>query len=136
VARREVAALSAAEARALFERRRAAWLAEDAAGYLSLFADDMVMHLPGRPEPIRGKVAYAKLVAGSFARLRPVSWEFHHLAVDGDHALSEWTIAGEERVSGRPVRWRGMAICRIAGGVIHEWREYWDPAELRLTQSL
>ena len=88
------------------------------------------MHLPGRAEPIRGKAAYAKLVTGSFLRLRPVSWEFHRLAVDGDHVLSEWTIAGEERASGRLVCWRGMAICRVAGGVIHEWREYWDPAAL------
>lgn len=123
-------ALTARSARALFERRRAAWLAEDAAAYLALFADDLVMHLPGRAEPIRGKAAYAKLVAASFARLAPVAWEFHRLAVDGDHVLSEWTIEGAERVSGRARRWRGMAICRIAGGVIGEWREYWDPAQL------
>ena len=32
----------------------------------------------------------------------------------------------------RLVRWRGMAICRIAGGVTHEWREYWDPAALAM----
>jgi ketosteroid isomerase-like protein len=118
------------EARALFERRRAAWLAEDAPAYLALFAEALVMHLPGRTEPIRGKAAYARLVAASFERLRPVSWEFHRLAVDGDHVLSEWTLAGEDRKSGRAVRWRGMSICRIAGGRIEEWREYWDPAAL------
>lgn len=123
-------ALTAEDARALFERRRAAWLAEDAAAYLALFADDLVIHLPGRAEPIRGKPAYAKLVSASFARLRPVAWEFHRLAVDGDHVLSEWTIAGAERASGRAVRWRGMAICRVEGGLIQEWREYWDPAQL------
>jgi uncharacterized protein (TIGR02246 family) len=122
--------LTSRAARALFERRRAAWLTEDAPAYLALFADELVIHLPGRAEPIRGKAAYEKLVAGSFARLRPVSWEFHRLAVDGDHVLSEWTIAGEERAGGRLVRWRGMAICRIEGGLIHEWREYWDPAQL------
>ena len=90
------------------------------------------MHLPGRAEPIRGKAAYAKLVAASFARLRPVSWEFHRLAVDGDHVLSEWTLAGADRTSGKLVCWRGMAICRIAGGLIQEWREYWDPGQLAL----
>ena len=126
-----MARLTARAARALFERRRAAWLAEDATAYLALFADDLVMHLPGRTEPIRGKAAYAKLVAASFARLAPVSWEFHRLAVDGDHVLSEWTIEGREREGGRSTRWRGMSICRIADGVIHEWREYWDPAQLR-----
>jgi uncharacterized protein (TIGR02246 family) len=125
-----VTALGAAEARALFERRRAAWLAEDTAAYLALFADDLVMEVPGRAEPIRGKAAYARLVERSAARLRPVAWEFHRLAVDGDHVLSEWTIAGEERQGGRPLRWRGMAICRIEGGLIREWREYWDPASL------
>jgi len=25
-----------------------------------------------------------------------------------------------------------MSICCIAGGVIHEWREYWDPAALAM----
>ena len=118
------------EARALFERRRAAWLAEDLDGYLALFADALVMELPGRPQPIRGKAAYAKLVEASFRRLRPVAWQFHHLALDGAHVLSEWTISGEVRKSGQPVRWRGMAVCRIAGGLIQEWREYWDPAQL------
>ena len=107
-----------------------AWLAEDARAYLALFDPDLVMHLPGRAEPIRGMAAYTKLVEASFRRLRPVSWEFHRLAVDGDHVLSEWTIAGEVRKSGQPLRWRGMAICRIAGGLILEWREYWDPAQL------
>lgn len=116
----------------MFERRRAAWLAEEIADYLALFADDLVMQLPGRAQPIRGKAAYRKLVEASFSRLRPLSWDFHRLAVDGDHVLSEWTIAGEERASGKRVRWRGMAICRIEGGLIHEWREYWDPAALEL----
>jgi len=44
--------------------------------------------------------------------------------------LSEWTIAGETRATSKLVRWRGMAICRIEGGLIREWREYWDPAAL------
>jgi ketosteroid isomerase-like protein len=88
------------------------------------------MHLPGRVEPIRGKAAFASLVEASFRRLRPVAWEFHRLAVDGDHVLSEWTLSGEVRRSGQPLRWRGMAICRIADGLIWEWREYWDPAQL------
>ena len=123
--------LDARAARDLFESRRAAWLGEDAEAYLARFADPLVMHLPGRPEPIRGKAAYAKLVRASFARLRPATWEFHRLAVDGDHVLSEWTLSGVERAGGRTVAWRGMSIARVAGGLIHEWREYWDPAALR-----
>lgn len=123
--------LERAEVEALFERRRSAWLAEDSDTYLSLWAEDMEIELPGRPEPIRGRDAYAEIVASSFASLRPISWEFHRLAVDGDHVLSEWTIAGELRSTGKAVRWRGMAICHVDQGLIRVWREYWDPAALR-----
>jgi len=30
------------------------------------------------------------------------------------------------------VSWRGMSICTIRDGLIVHWREYWDPAALRL----
>ena len=38
-------------AREIFERRRQAWLANDAEAYMALWVDDMVIELPGR-EPI------------------------------------------------------------------------------------
>ncbi len=122
--------MSPAEARSLFEVRRTAWLAEDIEAYLALWAGDLVIELPGRSEPVRGKTAYRRVVESSFRFLRAVRWDFHRIAVDGDHVLSEWTIAGEVRATGTPIAWRGMAICRIENGLIQEWREYWDPAQL------
>jgi ketosteroid isomerase-like protein len=115
----------------LFERRRVAWLAEDVPAYLALWADDMTIELPGRAEPVRGKTAYADIVVGSFARMRPLAWTSHHLAVDGDHVLSEWTLEAALRTNDRRVAWRGMAVCRIDQGLIVDWREYWDPLALR-----
>ena len=53
------------------------------------------------------------------------------LAIDGDHVLSEWTISGKVRQTGKTLSWRGMGICRIEDGLIHLWREYWDPAQLK-----
>ena len=123
--------LARAEVEDLFQRRRRAWLAGDARAYLDLWAEDMVIEVPSHPEPIRGKAAYAALIEQSFHSMRPVSWEFHRLAIDGDHVLSEWTISGERRAAGKTVSWRGMSICRLRGGLIHEWREYWDPGSLR-----
>jgi uncharacterized protein (TIGR02246 family) len=117
-------------AREIFERRREAWLANDAEAYMALWADDMVIELPGR-DPIRGKAAYASLIDDSMRSMRPVSWVFHHLAVDGDRVLAEWTIEGEFIAKSRTVRWRGMSVCRLERGLICEWREYWDPAALR-----
>lgn len=115
----------------LFDRRRRAWLAGDADAYLALWADEMEIHLPGRAEPIRGKAAYAKVIEQSNTNLLPVSWEFHRLAIDGDHVLSEWTISGKIRQTDKVLSWRGMGICSIKGGLIHVWREYWDPAQLK-----
>jgi uncharacterized protein (TIGR02246 family) len=119
------------EAESLFQRRREAWLASDAEAYMALWAEDMVIELPGRSDPIRGKAAYSRLIDQSMEAMRPVSWEFHHLAVDGDRVLAEWTIEGEYVARSKLVRWRGMSICRLEGGLIQEWREYWDPSALR-----
>ncbi len=123
--------LKRADVEELYERRRRLWLAGDARAYLALWAEDLVIELPGRAEPIRGKPAYAELIQSAFRGMRPVSWEFHRLAIDGDHVLSEWTLVGELRASGKVLRWRGMSTCRLANGLIQEWREYWDSALLR-----
>ncbi len=120
--------LSANNARALFDRRRAAWLAEDVEGYLALFADDLEITVPGRPEPLRGREAYERMVRRSFAWAQPRSFDFHHLAVTGDVVLAEWTISVETREAGDLLSWRGMSACRLRDGQIAWWREYWDPA--------
>jgi limonene-1,2-epoxide hydrolase len=117
------------EAVALFERRRDAWLREDADAYLALFADDVILQTPGR-EPVAGLEAYGRLVRASLAHVRPVSFDFHQLAVDGDVVLAEWTIALELRADRRPISYRGMSVCEIADGRIRTWREYYDPADL------
>ena len=115
----------------LFDRRRQAWLASDDDAYMALWADDMTIELPGHTEPIVGKPAYAELIARSSKNMRPISWEFHALAIDGDRVLAEWTLSGELRAAKKVVTWRGMSICRLEDGLIKEWREYWDPASLR-----
>ncbi len=115
---------------AIFDRRRLAWLESDAEAYMALWVDDMRIELPGR-DPIVGKHAYAKLIDESMRSMRPKDWVFHHLAIDGDHVLAEWTIEGEFIANSKRVRWRGMSVSRMQGGLICEWREYWDPSAMR-----
>ncbi|MBW1884128.1 MAG: nuclear transport factor 2 family protein [Deltaproteobacteria bacterium] len=107
-------------------------MAGDAAAYLALWSEEMVIHLPGREEPIAGKAAYAKMIDESMAEMRPIAWEFHSIAIDGERVLAEWTIKGEYIKASKAVSWRGMSICTIRDGLIVHWREYWDPAALRL----
>jgi limonene-1,2-epoxide hydrolase len=71
------------------------------------------------------------MVRGSFGWAKPVSFEFHHLAVDGDVVLCDWTITVERRNDGEQVAWRGMNACKLRDGQIVWWREYYeDPAAL------
>ena len=118
------------EAVQLFDRRRRAWLAEDVEGYLALFHDDLVIDVPGRPT-MRGIDAYAELVRRSNEYVKPVSFDFHEIAVDGATVLSEWTITIERRDGGRRITYDGMSRCEIRDDVITSWREYYDPAQLR-----
>jgi ketosteroid isomerase-like protein len=119
------------EARALFARRRDAWLREDLDGYLACWADDVEFASPAHAEPIRGRAAFADLVRRSAAAVRPVSFDFAHLAADGDEVLAEWRIAVARRADGRAIAWWGMSRCTLRDAVIHRWREYWNPADLR-----
>ena len=119
-----------AEAVALFERRRRAWLAEDVDAYLALWADDMTFQSPVHAEPLAGRDAFAALVRSSLAFARPLSFDFARLAVHGDVVLAEWRIAIERRDGGRRIAWWGMSAAEIRGGLIQRWREYWNPVDL------
>jgi limonene-1,2-epoxide hydrolase len=119
-----------AEAVALFARRRRAWLAEDLDAYLALWAEDMTFQSPMHAEPLRGRPAFAALVRQSLAFARPVSFDFTHLMADGSTVLAEWRIAIERRAEGRRVEWWGMSVAEIRDGLIHRWREYWNPADV------
>jgi ketosteroid isomerase-like protein len=121
--------LTIEDARTVFDARRAAWLAEDIDGYLDLWVDDLVLEVPGRE--IRGRADYEKMVRGSFGWGKPVSFDFHHLAVDGDVVLCDWTITVERRSDAKQIAWRGMSACELRDGRIVWWREYYeDPMAL------
>ena len=121
---------SLADAAALFEKRRQAWLREDVDAYLALWTEDMSFQSPFHAEPLRGREAFASLVRASAGRTRPVRFDFDNLAVVGDVVLAEWTIAVVRRDDGRAVAWRGMSACGLRDGRIAWWREYWNPMDL------
>ena len=113
-----------ADAVDVFDRRVRAWLAEDVDAYLACWHDDMTIRLPGRDEPLGGIARYRKLVEGSFAWARPVSFDVHALAVVGDLVLAEWTIRAQRREDGVTIEWSGMSTCEVCDGRITWWREY------------
>lgn len=122
--------ISIDEARAVFEKRRAAWLAEDVEAYLACFADDVVLETPGRT--VRGHAEYEPMTRMSLEWAKPKSFDFHHLIVGDDNVvMCDWTITVERRADGGEITWRGMNVCELRDGKIQWWREYYqDPAAL------
>lgn len=121
--------LSRAEAVECFDRRRAAWLAGDIEAYLDCWVDELVLETPGRV--IRGRADYRRMLERALAWARPSDFVFHHLAVDGDVVLADWTISVERRADAVPVVWRGMSAAELHDGRIVWWREYYeDPGAL------
>jgi len=112
-----------ADARAIFDRRVAAWLAADTDAYLACWRDDMRITLPGA-RVIEGVTDYRALVEQSFAWAAPVAFDVHALAVDGDRILADWTITMRRRADDVLVRWHGLSICEIRDGRIAWWREH------------
>jgi hypothetical protein len=134
-----------AEARTVFDRRVAAWLAADIDAYMGCWHDDMQLTLPGG-RVISGIDAYRRVVEQSFAWATPVSFDVHALAVDtsiapsapadrpsvsgpalrphGDLVLADWTIRARRREDDVVVEWSGLSICELRDGRITWWREH------------
>jgi hypothetical protein len=115
-----------AEAAGLLERRRDAWLREDVDAYLRMFSDDFTFSVNG-VELVEGRLALENAVRRSYLRFRPLTWEFHDIAVHGANVLSEWTVAIEERATGTRRVVRAMSICEIRDGLTTWQREYRAP---------
>ena len=111
------------DARAVFARRVAAWLAADVDAYLECWHTDMALTLPGG-RVVAGVDAYRRLLEASFAWATPVSFDVHALAVDGDLVLSDWTIRARRCDDGVEVEWRGLSVCELRDDRIVWWREH------------
>lgn len=108
----------------MFDRRIAAWLSEDVDAYVACWHDDMRIEMP--TGVIEGAARYRKLLVGSFAWAAPVSFDVHHLAVDGpnDIVFADWSIRARRRDDDVLVEWRGLSVCEIRDGRISWWREH------------
>lgn len=118
-----MARMDHAEAVALLEKRRDAWLHQDLDRYLGLFAADFVFEAGG-VEQTRGRAALENAVRHNYERFNPVSWEFHEIAVHGQNVLAEWTVTLEERATGTRRSMKAMFICEIQDGITTWVREY------------
>jgi len=91
------------------------------------FAEDLVVHIAGAPEPVRGLAAYRRVRAAFFVAFPDVHNHIEEMVVDGDRvAVRErysGTHAGEFRgvpATGRGFEMASIDIYRVADGKIAE----------------
>jgi steroid delta-isomerase-like uncharacterized protein len=94
-----------------------------------LVAADVVVHVPVRPEPLRGLAALKDYIAGFRAALPDVGFVIEDEIAEGDRVVLRLTIDGTHRgellgvaPTGRRVRVPEVLILRVAGGrIVEDW---------------
>ena len=104
-----------------------AWRGPDLDKVCALLGDDIAYHnIP--MEPLVGKPpveAYLRS-AGPFEESE---WELLHIATSGEHVLTE--RVDRMTKGGKAISLPLMGIFRVSGGLIREWRDYFDLAMYR-----
>ena len=101
-----------------------AWTGPDMDRVISHFGDDIVYHnIP--MEALSGLAAVESYLraAGPFEHC---AWEVRAVAENGEHVLTE--RIDRMTVRGRMVALPVMGTFRVRGGLIREWRDYFDLA--------
>jgi limonene-1,2-epoxide hydrolase len=101
----------------------AAFAAKDADTIASLLADDVVYHNVGM-EPAVGKQASLAAIQGFLDMSESLVFDIHRIAATGDVVLTERTDTFSFDGAKAPIPVMGAFDLR--GGLIVEWRDYFD----------
>ena len=108
-----------------------AWCGPDLDRVCALLGEDIEYHnIP--MEPLSGKAAVEGYLraAGPFEES---DWELLHIAAVGEHVLTE--RVDRMVVGGKRIALPLMGVFRVSGGLIREWRDYFDLAMYRSQMS-
>jgi steroid delta-isomerase-like uncharacterized protein len=105
------------------------------------FAPDVVVHITGLAEPVRGVDAWKQLMAGFLTAFPDAHFTMEDSVVDGDRVAHRWHVRGTHTgplgaapPTGRPVEIDGLILDRVADGkAVERWEQYDQP---RLLQQL
>lgn len=105
------------------------------------FAADVVVHITGVAEPVRGVEAWKQTLAGFLTAFPDAHFALEDSVVDGDRVAHRWHVRGTHTgplgavpPTGRPIGIDGLILDRVADGkVVERWEQYDQP---RLLQQL
>ena len=99
----------------LMEAVRDSWIAGDTRRALELFTEDAVYMEPPDTQRYVGRDELFEFFGGDDPP--PMQLRWHHLVVDGDIGVGEYTFRGNRQ-------YHGIAIVELRDGRISRWREY------------
>jgi ketosteroid isomerase-like protein len=91
------------------------WIAGDTRRALELFTEDAVYMEPPDEQRYEGLGELFEFFGGDDPP--PMQLRWHHLVVDGDVGVAEYTFRGNRQ-------YHGIAIVHLRDGKISHWREY------------
>ena len=98
------------------------WNGGDTARALACFTDDAVYMEPPDEQRYEGREELFVFFGGEDPP--PMSMEWHHLVVDGDIGVAEYTYRGNRQ-------FHGLVIVQLRDDLIARWREYERGSALR-----
>jgi SnoaL-like domain len=99
----------------LMETIAVSWNAGDTERALACFTDDAVYMEPPDMHRYEGRAELYDFFGGEDPP--PMHLDWHHLVVDGDIGVGEYTYRGNRQ-------YHGLVIVQIRDGAISRWREY------------
>lgn len=100
---------------------------------LDLVADDYVLHVPGSPEPLRGREGYRSFLGMYMTGFPDGTITVEDQIAEGEMVATRWTGRGTNTgelmgmpASGRQVTVSGITYTRLAGGKARESWITWD----------
>lgn len=110
--------------RALIEKAREAWIAQDANALTQLFTPDAEIILPG--QKWRGQARIREEVTRFAQQYSDVKIVIQRTIVEKNQAVVQWYYEDTEKATGRRNKADDAIIIDFKDGRISRWREYFD----------
>jgi limonene-1,2-epoxide hydrolase len=104
----------------------------DAEKLAAYFTDDAVYHnIPF--DPVNGREAIKKTLAGMGTSMQSRGWEIKHQVASGDVVMNE--RVDRFTINGKAIALPVAGVFRLRDGKISEWRDYFDLAMWQKQQA-
>jgi steroid delta-isomerase-like uncharacterized protein len=103
------------------------------------FAPDVVVHITGIQEPVRGGEAWKQLMAGFLAAFPDARFTMEDSLVAGDRVAHRWSVRGTHTgplgpvpPTGRAIAIGGLNLDRVVDGkAVERWEQYDQPVMMQ-----